>query len=54
MPDIKSKYIVPFSFKSPEYNRLHEKSNSWIIEDSNTLESDIYEFDLGYLLRLSK
>ena len=44
MPDIKSKYIVPFSFKSPEYNRLHEKSNSWIIEDSNTLESDIYEY----------
>ena len=44
MPDIKSKYIVPFSFKSLEYNKLREKSDSWVVEDSNTLESDIYEY----------
>ncbi len=44
MPNIKSKYIVPFSFGSLEYNKLHEKCDSWVIEDRNTLESDIYEY----------
>lgn len=44
MPDIKSKYIVPFSYESLEYNQLHEKSDSWALEDRNTLESDIYEY----------
>ncbi len=44
MPDIKSKYIVPFSFGALEYNKLHEKSDSWALEDRSTLESDIYEY----------
>ena len=44
MPDLRSKYIVPFSFCSTEYNKLHEQSESWIIEDKDASESDIYEY----------
>lgn len=46
MKDLKltSKYIIPFSFKSLEYNRLHEKNNSWIIEKTGTIESDLFEY----------
>ena len=44
MASIRSKYIIPFSFKSLEYNELHKKSDSWNIDEGHSIESDIYEY----------
>ncbi len=43
--DLRSKYLVPFSYDSVQFDKLHEKDSSWVIKDSSKeIESDVYEY----------
>ncbi len=41
---LETRYIVPFSYETVRFDKLHKLSDSWEIGEDSSIESDIYEY----------
>ncbi len=41
---LETRYVVPFAYEAIQFDKLHEQSDSWEIEEASSVESDIYEY----------